>query len=294
MSCDMLVSAPAKINIGLRVLPVRKDGYHEIESIFQTIPIFDILQINRYYSKVSCCDVICNDLVLPKRNTLTVAYNAFCELTGVTDSIQVKLQKNIPTGAGLGGGSSDAAMLINALDKIYETHLTLDDKSKIASVVGSDVFFFLDCGLTESDYSRCAVVTGRGENVKYIQPRQDLFFLMICPDVHSSTKEAYQVVDNWYAPNWKWDGPLAVNLENVYNSLVADWSFVNSFTNPLVQRFPVIGEALQDLKDAGASYIQMSGSGSAVFGVFETSALVDSANLLLCKKWRKCFSFTSF
>lgn len=291
MLCDVRVLAPAKINIGLRVMPVRADGYHGIESIFQTLPLYDELALQRIGDSGNKCLVECNGMFLPEKNTLTSAYEVFCEVTGVTKSVRVYLEKNIPSGAGLGGGSSDAASLINALDAVYGTSLSLEQRRYIAGKVGSDVFFFAECGDVTKPFA--ALVKGRGEVVNPIVPRQDLFFVLICPDVHSSTGEAYRLVDKWYSPDWKWNGCSASQLEGVYNSPVETWDFVNSFTAPLVQQYPLIGECLQNLKDAGASFAQMSGSGSAVFGIFSSKNSADCAFLKLREKWKRCYTFAS-
>lgn len=291
MLCDVRVLAPAKINIGLRVLPARADGYHGIESIFQTVPLYDKLALQRTGVEGRQCHIVCDGMILPEKNTLTSAYEVFCEVTGVSESVKVSLDKSIPSGAGLGGGSSDAASLINALDAVYGTNLTIAQKRYIAGKVGSDVFFFVECNDATTPFA--ALVQGRGEEVSPILPRRDLFFVLICPDVHSSTKEAYSLVDQWYSPNWEWDGVPAKRLEIVYKAPVDAWEFVNSFTVPLVQRYPLIGQGLQDLQDAGASYTQMSGSGSAVFGVFPSKVAADCAFLKLREKWKRCYTFAS-
>ncbi|MBO5137681.1 MAG: 4-(cytidine 5'-diphospho)-2-C-methyl-D-erythritol kinase [Spirochaetaceae bacterium] len=290
MSSDIRVLAPAKINIGLRVLPVRKDGFHGIESVFLRIPLYDILTVRRQGFGKNTCVVECEGMVLPEDNTLTKAYSAFCKITGVTDSVFVYLEKKLPAGAGLGAGSSDAASLVNALEKIFDTELTVADRMQIASVTGSDVFFFMDSHAMQTG---CAVVSGRGEIVEAIPSRQDLFFVMICPEVHSSTKEAYHLVDQWYAPTWPWSGPVMSALAEEFTRSVRDWNFLNSFTEPLAERYPVIEEALQDLMRGGAGFVQMSGSGSAVYGVFDSSAASKNALLMLDKKWKRCFEFAS-
>ncbi|AEE17194.1 4-diphosphocytidyl-2-C-methyl-D-erythritolkinase [Treponema brennaborense DSM 12168] len=293
---DIHVSAPAKINIGLRVLPVRSDGYHDIESIFQTVPLYDELFIRTGNTAVRTCTVVCDGMDLPEHNTLTAAYDAFCSATGITDGVAVTLKKRIPSGAGLGGGSADAAAFIKALNVSFETKLTADVLHGIAGKVGSDVFFFLSgSSLVDApDCSGCAVVTGRGEKVFPITPRTDLHFVLICPDVHSSTGEAYRLVDAYYASGHQdWNGPSREELYDVYKRPVKSWSFVNSFTEPLVQRYPLIGQALDDLVLNGASYVQMSGSGSAVFGVFEDSDKAVHACFVLGVKWKRCYTFAS-
>lgn len=291
MLCDVRVLAPAKINIGLRVLPARADGYHGIESIFQTVPLYDRLALRRTGRDGGGCHVVCDGMALPERNTLASAYEVFCEVTGIAESVRVYLKKNIPSGAGLGGGSSDAASLINALDAAFDAKLSLSQKRYIAGRVGSDVFFFAEYGQASELFA--ALVQGRGEMVEPIHPRRDLFFVLVCPEVHSSTTEAYSLVDQWYSQGWDWEGCSVEELEAVYRKPVDEWRFVNSFTAPLVQRYPLIGQGLEDLRNAGASYVQMSGSGSATYGVFNSREAAGQAFRELRKKWRRCYTFAS-
>jgi 4-diphosphocytidyl-2-C-methyl-D-erythritol kinase len=203
----------------------------------------------------------------------------------------VRLEKRIPSGAGLGGGSSDAASFIKALDELFETRLDSGQFMRVAENVGSDVFFFLTCG-----EAGAAVVTGRGECVRQIALRDDLFFVLVCPNVHSSTAEAYRLVDAHFKKAREKSASehpeahlLFAELESAYYASVQKWRFVNSFTEPVTRKYPQIADASADLKMAGSLYTQMSGSGSAVFGVFESSnAAVDAADAL-SKKWEKCF-----
>jgi 4-diphosphocytidyl-2-C-methyl-D-erythritol kinase len=230
-------------------------------------------------------------MMLPEFNTLTKAYEEFCAATGVCEDVTVRLEKRIPSGAGLGGGSSDAASFVKALDELFETHLDSGQFMRIAENVGSDVFFFLTCG-----ESGAAVVTGRGECVRRIAPRDDLFFVLVCPNVHSSTADAYRLVDAHFAKAQEMcvSGhtevyPSLAELENAYYADVQTWRFANSFTEPLTRKYPQIAEAIADLKQTGSLYTQMSGSGSAVFGVFESSSAAREATGILTKKWGKCF-----
>jgi 4-diphosphocytidyl-2-C-methyl-D-erythritol kinase len=293
---NICVAAPAKINIGLRVLPGTKNGYHDIESVFQTVPLFDILEVFRenagiQESEKGRCIVECRRMLLPEPNTLTTAYHSFCALTGIQETVKVILEKRIPSGSGLGGASSDAAAFVKALDTLFETRLSLEGFMQIASAVGSDVFFFM---LSGERQSVTAVVTGRGECVRQITPRKDLFFVLICPDTHSATGEAYGLVDDQYVSGEQGIYPALQELESVYYAPVQTWKFVNSFTEPVARKFPIIAEALADLKLSGALYTQMSGSGSAVFGVFESSTVARNAANLLAKKWGNCFALSPF
>lgn len=267
--------APAKINLGLRVLPKREDGFHNIESIFQTVAIYDELLVRRTDGFGKCC-VFCDSFNLPPKNTITKAYEAFknilSDLNKHTFPVDVELTKNIPSGAGLGGGSSDAAFFIRSLEKLHDVCLTDEQLDKIASVVGSDVFFFL--------HSDCALVSGRGEMVQSIEKRHDLHFLLVFLPIHSSTLEAYSLVDDWMKKN-EFIAPDFNDLESIYNLPVKEWSFKNTFTIPLSKKYTGIGEALNALKMSGADFFDMTGSGSCVFGVYESKKDAESAKKIM-------------
>lgn len=277
---DIVVSAYAKINIGLRVLPKRSDGYHDIESIFQTVSLCDVLHIEQIHGNGDCI-VICDSMPLPAENTLTATYASFCRVARICPSVRVVLEKHIPAGAGLGGGSSDAASFLRGLDTLFKTGLTFEQMQTIAGSVGSDVFFFLSC---DANGLGSAVVTGRGDTVHRIRQRSDLNIVVACPAVHSSTAEAYALVDEYMSREMQIQYPPLGMLEAMYRDQVCAWSFVNSFEIPLTERYPVIGKTLTVLRDCGADFVQMSGSGSAVFGVFETSVAAENASAVLADK----------
>lgn len=281
---EIRVFAPAKINLGLRVLPKRKDGFHNLESIFQTVSLSDELVIKES-DNLEGCSVNCNSMILPNENTITNAYKEFYNVTKLKKiNLNVSLIKNIPAGGGLGGGSSDAAALIRGLEKIHGIKLGGKQLDSIASKVGSDVFFFTHC---DSEDGFCAIVTGRGENIKSILKRRDLFFVLVFPDVHSSTKEAYLLVDE-YLENNKDVYPLVETLESLYNANVSAWTFKNTFTKPLVLKYKEIGLALQKLKDTNPLFAEMSGSGSTIFGVYASFSEAEKAAKILNDEGLKC------
>ena len=288
MSFDMCIPAPAKVNIGLRVLKKRADGFHNIESIFQTLDFSDELRIHRIPQKK--CVVSCAQMLLPLENTLTKTYEAFCSETKIDFGVEIELDKILPAGGGLGGGSSDGASLLKGLAELAEIPLTDSLADAVAEKVGSDVFFFLHCGFFEKARG-CALVSGRGDIVQAIEPRTDLSFVLIFPGIHSSTKEAYSLVDEAYESGL-YDSkfldsfPDFMELKRLYYGFVGAWKFANSFTPVLSNKYPVIGEALTDIMECGADWADMSGSGATVFGVFESSAAAESALKKCHKKWK--------
>ncbi len=281
---EIVVFAPAKINLGLRVLPKRQDGFHNLESIFQTVSLADKLTVSK--SSGSGCSVFCEKMELPKNNTITMAYKAFCDVSECSGfAVNVTLEKHIPAGGGLGGGSSDAASLIWALEKLNGVRLSEKQLDAIASSVGSDVFFFTHCN---SKGNGCAVVSGRGEFVKVIRKRQDLYFVLVFPEVHSSTKEAYFLVDKLLANNEKKEYPTLGDLEKMYFSPVSDWKFKNTFTEALKLKYPEIDVALQKLRETDSLYSEMSGSGSTVFGIYASWEEAKKAAKILNDEGLKC------
>lgn len=279
--------APAKINLHLKVGERRADGFHNIESIFQKVSLYDEL-LTEMADINYTCQVVSPGFCLPQENTLTSAYKAFCECTGVSFGVRVTLKKNIPSGAGMGGGSSDAAAMLRCMEKLSGITLTADQKHECAAKIGSDVFFFLSDDADET----AAVVTGRGENVRYITPRNDLFIVLVSPGVHSSTKEAYSLVDS-YSSGTAADCTSLAELEAGYQKPCHKWNFYNSFTAPLKEKYPEIDNALQDMRSVNAGFADMTGSGSVVYGVFASRREAENANAQLSKKWSWCKTVTT-
>lgn len=269
----LTVLAPAKINLGLQVFPKRSDGFHNLNSIFQTVPLFDEIDVEVIDEK-DVCFVECDRMSLPAENTITMAYKAFCVLTGIENGVRVRIHKRIPAGGGLGGGSSDASSFIHALNVIFNTRLSSEFLSQIAGKVGSDVFFFTQAlidnsaGASSEYVPYAALVGGRGEKVRQIPCRNDFSILLVFPGVEVSTKTAYSWVDDRIgAENRSGENP--VNLESIYRLPLHEWSFVNDFTEVVSENEAMVKDALMSLRNAGADFSDMTGSGATVFGVFE-------------------------
>lgn len=277
---EICVQAPAKINLGLRVLPKREDGFHGIESVFATVAVYDDL-IVRPLAEKNVCQVFCAQASIPQKNTVNSAYQAAKSVLGRDlPGISVEIVKRVPMGGGLGGGSSDAAALLVALQKLG---VAFDGGAaqKVAALVGSDVFFFLSL---DGKPSGAALVWGRGELVKPINPRSDLHCVLVFPGVHSSTAEAYAALDERLGEQKNGWTPLD-ELESVYRRPVKDWTFENDFTPVIAARYSKVRQALDDVKSSGALFSDMSGSGSTVFGVWESEEEARDAYGFLSGKW---------
>lgn len=273
--------AYAKVNFGLKVFPKREDGFHNIESIFQTINLYDELIVTKTVELG--CFVQCDSFELPENNTINNVYRAFCEIIGgLNFGISVELIKRIPSGGGLGGGSSDGAATVRVLEKISKIKLNKNQLDYIASVTGSDVFFFLYCG---ENGTGCAVVTGRGEVVRKIKPRYDLYLLLIFPNVHSSTKEAYSLVDKMLDSGKEVKTPNLSELETIYYLSPNNWSFKNCFTPAISDVYDDVRFAIDELKKSESCFTEMSGSGSTVYGVFTLKQQAIFVSNLLDDAW---------
>jgi len=261
------VQAPAKINLGLHVLRRRNDGYHDLDTVFLAIPWHDTLTVD----EASGIAFSASEPTLPTddRNLVVKAARALARHLGIEPQAAVHLDKHIPFGAGLGGGSSDAAAALRALVQLWEAKVSDADLHALAAALGSDVPFFLD--------PRPMHATGRGETLVPLVSNGSAYTLpyplvVVVPRVHVSTVEAYRLIQ----PN---DAHRADLAAVVVSNDLDRWhrELVNDFEAPVVAAFPELGAVRAALVDAGAAYVSMSGSGSAFFGVFESTAQAASA-----------------
>lgn len=280
MTVDAIsVRANAKINLHLEVLGTREDGFHDIKSVFHKISLADELLVKPFSNECRCI-IHSPKLKLEEENTLTKAYLFFSEKTGIKSGVEVFLLKNIPVGAGLGGGSSDAAALLKALNCLFKCGLSKEILQAIALNVGSDVPFFLE-------EAPAAFVSGRGEKIEPFSADK-CFGVLVVPDIFSSTGKAYKLLDSFYEKNRK------ESLENPCIFCGKDFCempFFNSFEKPLFEVFPQIAEIKKVLIKNGADFAMMSGSGSAVYGLYKSEKTAAQAYFELAKQWNFCKFF---
>ena len=246
----MILFAPAKVNLGLRILAKRPDGYHEIESIMAEIPFCDILELTE--APIDSFEQ--TGLTFPPDGKLNLSQQAVALLRqhAVFPKVHIHLRKQIPVGAGLGGGSSDASSTLLGLNQLFNLGFTLKQLESFAGQLGSDCAFFINGGLQ--------LATGRGERLTPIETLGQQKWLVLCnPGIHVSTAMAYAKVQ----PNDS--GPsLREILQNEGIS-----GLKNDFELSVFEQFPAIQVLKNDLERAGASYTAMSGSGSSVFALFD-------------------------
>jgi 4-diphosphocytidyl-2-C-methyl-D-erythritol kinase len=279
---------PAKINLGLHIHKKREDGFHELETILQMVTWFDELQLEGTCEKV---ELFCDTPEIPNDETNLVVKAARLlqkHFPGRCAGVNITLKKSIPSGAGLGGGSGNAAGVLLALNHLWDLKISRENLIALSGELGSDVPFFL--------VSPCAIGTGKGEILEPIKNPINLYVLMIYPNLPLSTPWVY--------------GNLKLKLTKHKNniSILTNFLMRSDFAQlgaglyndlePIVfKRYPEILEIKNELLRSGAGGALLSGSGSTVFGIFDNPDLAKKALARFAGKKHKVFlakSITSF
>lgn len=257
------LDAPAKVNLHLEILHREPDGYHQLLSLFQKISLYDHITVTRSAAECFSVRVVTQLDELGSRSTMHTSARLFCEAAGITDALLIECQKHIPVRAGLGGGSSDAAAVLMALDQLYGHPLDEKRLCELALRVGSDVPFFLS--------SEAAIVSGRGECIEPVTPRGFEDALILLPPFSSSTPEAYRSLDASREDPDQIRTPLlsSEDLRSVYESPVSRWRLFNSFSDPLILREGRYRRIMKEARACGYEFVQISGSGSAIIAISE-------------------------
>lgn len=246
----MILYPPAKINLGLHILAKRPDGYHEIETIMAAIPFCDILEIT-----VADEDAfIQTGIEVPLDGQPNLCQRAVALLRRQKDfpNVRIHLRKQIPIGAGLGGGSADASYTLLGLNQLFNLNFSTPELESYAAELGSDCPFFIRGGLQ--------LATGRGELLKALPSTGQHFQFVLCnPQLHISTAQAYSGVKPTNARK---------SIEELFSK--ENLSLLhNDFEDSIFLSQPLIANLKKELLAAGACYAAMSGSGSSVFGLFD-------------------------
>jgi len=273
---EIEIDAFAKINIGLEVFGRRPTGYHDIESIFQNVSLADVLRL----SMDGCSSIVVEgDLdCLPGKSSVYHAAMIFDEACGGLvrrEGVSIHVKKGIPSGAGLGGAGADAAATLVGLNELFGARFSQSELARLGAQVASDVPFFL--------FGGAAIVRGRGERVLPIVPRTDFGLIIVQPPWPSPTPEAYEALDclrnksgedHQYGPETQLASYVSHlsddELVRQYRLPIAQWPFKNDFQPVLEERHPEYRKWFSILKDYGAEYVSVTGSGSCLFGVFES------------------------
>ena len=259
----MIVFPCAKINLGLNIVSKREDGYHNLETVFYPIPLYDALEI-KYMDEKFPSDTACDLKVTgnavdcdEQKNLVVKAYHILAADYQL-QRIHTHLYKHIPSQAGLGGGSSDAAFMIRLLDERFRLNIGNPEMERYAARLGADCAFFIE--------AEPAYAEGIGD---VLMPADDpdgnlhgYYLCVVKPDVAVSTKEAYSAI----TPK-----KPAKSCRDIVRQPIETWKeeLVNDFEEPIFKMHPELAAIKLKLYDQGAAYASMSGSGSALYGIFK-------------------------
>ena len=252
----MITYPNAKINLGLNIVEKRPDGYHNLETVFYPINLQDALEVNvqegedEFSLKVSGVPIEGE----PENNLVVKAYRLLKKDYPDIPAIDIHMYKHIPIGAGLGGGSSDAAFMIKLLNEKFRLNLSIEKMEEYAAILGADCAFFIQ--------NKPVFATGIGNIFEPIQlSLKGYYLVLVKPDIFVSTKDAFAHITPMKPTQ---------SLKEIIRMPVETWraTMKNDFEESVFQKFPEIAAIKDKLYDLGAIYASMSGSGSSVFGIF--------------------------
>ncbi len=255
----MIKKSYAKLNLFLEVVSKRDDGYHNLETIFHEIDFYDVIKIKVLKSNKPQITINCNNpSILPEKNLAYKAALLFFKKFSITDSILIDLEKKIPCGAGLGGGSSNAACVLNMLAEIYSKQDKKKDLLEMALQLGADVPFFLTGGT--------AIGKGIGEKLEFINLKQKFYFLLFCPDIHISTQKVYESLKLDLTNQWDYN----IFLDTLFNKKeeLINKIFFNRLEQVSFSLCPQLGVIKKNIEQITNKKWLMTGSGSALFCMF--------------------------
>ena len=269
------INSNAKVNIGLKVLSLRKDGYHDIVTIFQEINLFDIIYIS--INPLGCnFNSNVNWLKNDKRNLCITAYEKMKKKFDI-NGINIDLTKNIPRGSGLGGGSSNAASVLKGIRQLYNLDISDNELENIAAEIGADVPFFIRGSIQLGE--------GVGDRLTPLKININGKYLIIIPEIIINTFWAY----SQFKKNL--DSSLSsINFAglSIGKTISLDMLklFENDFESIVVPTYPEIGKIKEKLYALGARYASLSGSGSTVFGIFNDDVSLNNAFSYFSPKYK--------
>ncbi|CDA56678.1 4-(cytidine 5'-diphospho)-2-C-methyl-D-erythritol kinase [Segatella hominis] len=259
----MIVFPCAKINLGLNIVSKREDGYHNLETVFYPIPLYDALEI-KYMDEKFPSDTACDLKVTgnavdcdEQKNLVVKAYHILAADYQLP-RIHTHLYKHIPSQAGLGGGSSDAAFMIRLLDERFRLNIGNPEMERYAARLGADCAFFIEAEPAYAEGIGDVLMPADGPDGNL----QGYYLCVVKPDVAVSTKEAYSAI----TPK-----KPAKSCRDIVRQPIETWKeeLVNDFEEPIFKMHPELEAIKQKLYDQGAVYASMSGSGSALYGIFK-------------------------
>jgi 4-diphosphocytidyl-2-C-methyl-D-erythritol kinase len=279
------IEAPAKLNIRLKITGQRPDGYHELVSIMTPVSLLDAIEVMEKGGEGVELAASGYPVPLDDSNIVVRAAQSFSATTGLRSGLSIKITKNIPVAAGMGGGSSDAAATLLILNEIHSKPLSMDDLRGLALRLGADVPFFLVC-------APC-LVTGVGEILEPVERWPEFWYVVVTPPIQVSTAWVYQ---NYRMKLTIGEYPFIKKaLESA--SLVISQVLENDLEAVTAATFPIIDRIKRLLVENGAEGALMSGSGPSVFGTFGSVELAESAkqhllaqkvgDVFMVKNWKR-------
>lgn len=251
----MLAFPNCKINIGLQIISKRSDGYHNIATVFLPVyGLYDVIEVKKRDSFCFKSGGIATDFTA--EDNLCVRAYYLLQKAYQLPPIQLYLYKNIPIGAGLGGGSADAAFTLLLLNKFFDLQLTSEMLKNYAAELGSDCSFFID--------NKPSIGSGRGNELRYLPSfsLKDKYIYIVKPPIHINTAKAYATAQASLP---------AVPLEELIQQPLYQWknNVVNDFEKWIFPQYPLLQKIKDELYEKGAVYAAMSGSGSSLYGIFD-------------------------
>lgn len=275
------ITAPAfaKVNLHLQVVGRREDGFHDLCTVFQSISLHDTMTV-RPASEVR---MTCSDPVMPvdDRNLVVRAALSLRERYRITSGAAIHLDKQIPAPGGLGGGSSNAAVALLMLRKLWQLECGIDGLHEIAAKLGSDVPFFL--------YGGTALGMGRGEAIEPIEEFEEKYMLVVSPQVSVATREAFKRLNLRVLTKQESKRKLQICRFELESADFRYTAFKNDFETTVFAAFPEVERVKQTLLDLGAERAMLSGSGGSVFAIFDKEETRQTSMKALDNEvnWRK-------
>jgi 4-diphosphocytidyl-2-C-methyl-D-erythritol kinase len=250
--------APAKVNLRLDILGKRPDGYHEIKTWIYPISLADELHVERVKTPQITVSSASPELPLGEENLAYRAAALFIKEKGLSEGVRIKIIKHIPLAAGLGGGSSDAAAVLKAMNILWGKNIPREGLMELGAQIGADCPFFV--------VGKAAIMAGKGERVLAILPQLEAWMVLINPGLPLSTKQVYEQ-GKWGLT--KQGGETKISMPP--QELEKMGKFLrNDLEGPALELLPIIATLKERLREAGASGVSMTGSGPTVFGLFAT------------------------
>lgn len=271
---SLALKAYAKINVGLRITGQRDDGNHSIKTLYQTVNIYDEVKLNLKDEQGVTFNWQGERVPDGDDNICSKAANSFFEFIGEEKGVNIELEKKLPVGSGLGGGSSDAACVIRGLNELLDTKLSIKNMEDIASELGADIPFFIRGG--------CQYAEGIGDELSPGELSEEWVLLLVVPDIHIDTSWAYEGIH-----------PLSLT-RNINDVNLASFPhngdaknrkmFRNDFEPLVFSKYPEISDIKKSLLKSEAEFASLSGSGSAVYGLYETTEKAEKAMKLVSRE----------